>query len=62
MNRDIVIEEIREARHRISQRFNHDTSALLEHYRELEKKRQHRVLSEQNEQAGVGVTRESARR
>jgi len=37
MRNDPLIDEIRAARHRISERFGHDTKALCDHYRELEK-------------------------
>ena len=35
---------IREVRHRISAEFGHDTKKLLEHYRELEKKYEDRMV------------------
>jgi hypothetical protein len=34
--RDPVIEEIREVRHRISERFGHDPERLFQHYLELQ--------------------------
>jgi len=46
MKKDIAIEEIREVRHRISRRFGHDTKALLDHYREREKRHPERMLRE----------------
>jgi hypothetical protein len=46
VKKDIAIEEIREARHRISKRFGHDTKALLDHYREMEKQHPERMLRE----------------
>jgi len=46
MKKDVAIDEIRETRHRISARHGHDTKKLLDYYRELEKKHQHRVLAE----------------
>ncbi len=46
MSRDILIDEIRAVRHRISARFGHDTRAFMDHYRELEKKHADRVLRE----------------
>ena len=49
MKRDIVIDEIRAVRHRISERFGHDTKALLDHYRELEKKYEDRMLPDHDE-------------
>jgi hypothetical protein len=50
MKKDIAIEEIREVRHRISERFGHDTKALLDHYRELEKKHPERMLREPSQE------------
>jgi hypothetical protein len=46
MKQDIAIDEIREVRHRISEKFGHDTKALLEYYRELEKRHKDRMLSD----------------
>lgn len=36
MNPDPVIAEVREARHRISERFGHDTDRLGDHYKQLD--------------------------
>ena len=33
-----IVKEVREIRHKISARFNHDVSQLVMHYQELEKK------------------------
>ena len=44
MKKDPLIEEIRAVRHRISARFGHGTRALLDHYREMEKRYADRVL------------------
>ena len=44
MQTDEAIEEIRRVRHEISEEFGHDTQALLDHYRSLEKRYQHRML------------------
>lgn len=46
MKKDPAIEEVRAARLRISKRFGHDTKALLDHYRELEKKHPEKMLQE----------------
>ena len=51
MKKDIAIEEIREVRHRISKRFGHDTAALVDHYRELEKRHPERMLRETESEA-----------
>lgn len=44
MKKDPLIDEIRAVRHRISARFGHDTKALLDHYREMEKQYSDRML------------------
>ena len=44
MRPDPAIDEIRTVRHRISEEFGHDTRALLDHYRELEKLHSERIL------------------
>jgi hypothetical protein len=44
MKPDPPIDEIRAVRHRISEEFGHDTRALLDHYRELEKRHPGRFL------------------
>jgi len=38
MKRDPVVERIREVRHKISEKYDHDTTKLIKHYQELEKK------------------------
>lgn len=38
MKEDPVIERIREVRRRISEKHDHDTTKLIKHYQELEKK------------------------
>jgi hypothetical protein len=42
--RDPVIDEIREVRHRISERFNHDPEKLLEYYMRLQEDYKDRLL------------------
>jgi len=44
LKKDPLIDEIRAVRHRISARFGHDTKALLDHYREMEKQYSDRML------------------
>ncbi|MGD9561333.1 MAG: hypothetical protein AB7F88_03580 [Pyrinomonadaceae bacterium] len=44
---------IREVRHKISAEFGHDTTKLLEHYRELEKKYADRIVREFKEVTGT---------
>ena len=45
LDRDPVIDEIREARHRISERLGHDPSRLIEYYIELQKQYRDRLLT-----------------
>ncbi len=35
---DVAIDRVREARHKISARFDHDTKRIIEHYIEYQKK------------------------
>jgi len=46
MKRDPAIDEIRKIRHEISERYRHDTHALIAHYRALEKKYAGRLVRE----------------
>lgn len=46
MKRDPAIENIRKTRHEISERYGHDTQALIAHYRALEKKYSGRMVKE----------------
>ena len=41
---DPVIDEIREVRHRISERYNHDPVRLVAHYMELQERYRDRLL------------------
>lgn len=43
---DPVIDEIREVRHRISARFDHDPKRLLEYYMRLQEQHKDRLLDE----------------
>jgi hypothetical protein len=44
MKADPVIDEIREARHRISARFDHDPERLVAYYMELQEKHRDRLI------------------
>ncbi|NUM54065.1 MAG: hypothetical protein HUU46_10515 [Candidatus Hydrogenedentes bacterium] len=44
MRTDVAIEEIRQTRHEISERFGHDTYALIAHYQALESKYADRLV------------------
>ena len=46
MKKDPAIEKIRKTRHEISERYGHDTQALIAHYRALEKKYAGRLVRE----------------
>jgi hypothetical protein len=49
MRKDPLIDEIRAVRHRISERFGHNTKPLCDHYREMEKNYPDRMLRERTE-------------
>lgn len=44
--KDPAIEEIRRTRHQISEKYGHDTRALLAHYRSLETKYADRLVKD----------------
>ena len=46
---DPVIDEIREVRHRISARFDHDPARLVAYYMELQKQYEDRLLKSDKE-------------
>ncbi len=46
MKKDPAIEAIRKIRHDISQKYGHDTRALIAHYRTLETKYASRIVNE----------------
>ncbi len=46
MKKDPVIDKIRKTRHDISQKYGHDTRALIAHYRSLETKYADRIVKE----------------
>jgi hypothetical protein len=49
MTKDPLIDEIRAVRHRISERFGHNTKRLCDHYREMEKEYRGRILRDRAE-------------
>ena len=51
MTPDQAIEEIRAVRQRISEAYGHDVKAFLEHYRELERQYQEKLISRRDDQA-----------
>ncbi|MCP3869477.1 MAG: hypothetical protein GY703_15510 [Gammaproteobacteria bacterium] len=44
-----VLESVREARHRISERFDHDPVKVIEHYIELQEKYKDRLVAPKEE-------------
>ena len=48
---DPVIDEVREVRHRISERFDHDPTRLVAYYMELQKQYQDRLIDGKNKQS-----------
>jgi hypothetical protein len=51
MTPDQAIEEIRAIRQRISEAFGHDVKAFLEHYRELERQYQEKLIGRKDAEA-----------
>ncbi len=51
---DPVIEEVREARHRISARFDHDPARLVAYYMELQQQYQDRLLDPTRDSRSTG--------
>lgn len=47
MRSDPAIDEVRKTRCEISQRFGHDTKALIAHYKELQEKYADRLLADE---------------
>ena len=50
---DPVIDEIREVRHRISARFEHDPARLVAYYMELQKQYQERLIEAEKTAKGT---------
>ena len=50
---DPVIDEIREIRHRISARFDHDPARLVAHYMELQKQYEDRLIKPSEDAEGI---------
>lgn len=51
---DPVIDEIRQVRHEISERFGHDPKRLVAHYMELQKQYEGRMIKTSKEVAPAG--------
>jgi hypothetical protein len=51
MTPDQAIEEIRAVRRRISEAYGHDIKAFLEHYRELERQYQEKLIDRRGAEA-----------
>ena len=54
MRTDVAIEEIRQTRHEISERFGHDTYALIAHYQSLESKYADRLVKSPSREYSSG--------
>ena len=50
MKKDPAIERIRKTRHEISEKYGHDTRALITHYRDMETKYAGRIVRESSAQ------------
>ncbi len=57
LNDDQTIKRIREARHRISEAYDHDPRKLVEHYIELQKKYERQLLKDTEEEMLSGATK-----
>ncbi len=55
MKEDIAISEVRASRQRISESHGHDTKRLLDHYREMEKRFNHRIIEEHPPKSAPGA-------
>ena len=51
MTQDKALEEIRAVRQQISEAYGHDVKAFLEHYRELERQYQERLIGRKDSEA-----------
>lgn len=51
---DPAIDEVREARRRISARFDHDPARLVKHYMKLQEQYRDRLLTSHEDAASVG--------
>ena len=54
MKDDPTIKAVRDARHRISESVDHDPRKLVEHYRQLQKRHQDRLISRPRKTEGEG--------
>jgi hypothetical protein len=52
MKDDPTIKAVRDARHRISESVDHDPRKLVEHYRQLQKRHQDRIVSRPGRKPG----------
>lgn len=57
MKKDVLVEEIREVRKRISQAYGHNAQRLVEHYQELEKHYPGRILPDKGRPPAKPPTR-----
>lgn len=54
---DPVIDEVREVRHRISARFDHDPARLVAYYMELQKQYQDRLITAEKDAGDLDLKR-----
>jgi hypothetical protein len=54
---DPVIDEVREVRHRISARFDHDPAKLVAYYMELQKQYQDRLITTEKDAEHLDLKR-----
>jgi hypothetical protein len=54
---DPVIDEVREVRHRISARFDHDPARLVAYYMELQKQYQDRLITTEKDAGHLDLKR-----
>ena len=59
MLHDEAIDEIREVRHKISERFGHDTKAILDHYKSLEAEYSDRMISKGSQKNDLSSRKEN---
>ena len=62
MTPDKALEEIRAVRQQISETYGHDVKVFLEHYRELERQYQERLIGRKDAETRLSKTPEGADR
>ena len=62
MSNDPAIDAIRKTRHELSERFGHDTRALVAHYKSLEPKYADRLVRDSSVQYSLGDAADRSRK